>query len=197
MVYSAEMPNAQENNESKKMPILSSEKISCALCYGAHATKECSRIADVLVGDNFLHVKNNVKLMGIEKIRNDGMQKILENTSNDPEKQNEIIKALSEYYHLGEYVSGKDSYGKEIVSFDGAEMIGKNMAGNEEKIKIDKKPIGYDDDFKRYVFRYHMIKDDGSIDSVVRKNSLAGLSDIRENIEGKLKEIRKNLNEII
>ncbi|MDD5463960.1 MAG: hypothetical protein PHP62_02340 [Candidatus Moranbacteria bacterium] len=193
MVYSHEMPGLAGEKGEEGLNIKKVERISCGLCRGNHSTKECVGIEKILEGDNFLRIKNNVTLLGIESLGEEGVQKVLKKLSNDPEKQTDIINSLTKHYHLGEKISKKDSTGKEAVAFEGSVMVAKNRADEIERIKIDKNPIKYDELMEKYVLRYHMAQEDGTFSPVVKIGSINALSEIQEDTAAKLEEIRNKL----
>ncbi|HAS00017.1 TPA: hypothetical protein DCR85_02780 [Candidatus Moranbacteria bacterium] len=172
------------------------ERISCGLCRGNHPTKECVGIEKILEGDNFLRIKNNVTLLGIESLGEEGVQKLLEKLSGEEEKQAEIIDSLVKHYHLGKEIPKKDSGEKNEKVYEGSVMVAKNRADEIERIKIDKNPIKYDELMEKYVLRYHMAQEDGTFSPVVKIGSINALSEIQEDTAAKLEEIRNKLKEI-
>ncbi|HBI34190.1 MAG TPA: hypothetical protein DEA43_05035 [Candidatus Moranbacteria bacterium] len=196
MVYSQEMPSSAGEKRSEGLNIKKVEMFSCGLCRGSHPTKECVGIEKILEGDNFLRIKNNVTLLGVESLGEEGIQKVLKKLSNEPEKQADIINSLIKRYHLGEKKSKKDLSGNEAVVFEGSVMVAKNRADEIERMKIDKNPVKYDELMEKYVLRYHMAQDDGTFSPVVKVGSLSALSEIQEDTAAKLEEIRSKLKEV-
>jgi hypothetical protein len=194
MGYFKEIEKTNTGEGNNERAYQKREELSCGLCFGNHATADCVKIKKILEGNNFSSIKKNIDTMGIEKIGDEGMQKVLNILSGDNEKQGEVLDSLIKYYNLIEKKTKQDVSGKNVDFFDGSKMIVNYRGDNQSRIKIDKKPFGFDKDFNQYVFRYHEVLDDGTTSPVTKVNKLNVLSYLGEDTQDKKNDIRRKIS---
>lgn len=147
-----------------------SEQKRCSLCGKNHDPIICDFFIGLdaasrnSIGEKYF---SKIREKGIIGLDNDALQVLLNQLD-----RNKIISGMAAHYGIAKEVKSKDG---EIVGWEGMIVQRKSPDGKMERIKIDNKPITYDNDVRENTLRYHLVSEDGKIDPVVRKDKIDSL----------------------
>lgn len=171
----------KKSNEKEQMEV-------CQICFRKHPPFECtdgfSGFPEEKKKRVFSNILASVERSGVGAMRDSGWQRILAELSRDEDLRQQLFKKIISKHGMGEYVSEKGRDGKIAERFEAKDMLVRIPNSDKmEAIRLDKNPIGYDNDFDAYVVRYNPIREDGRTDPVVKKNTLDMLAFEKEDLE--------------
>ena len=151
----------------------------CGLCGANHQIGDCEKLMNFSSLDEGVRqgvvdkLEKTIEKSGILKLEDKGIQAVLNQFTGEDKQA--IIEKLAVYYNLGEFVEIKEKDDKTRKDFK-PNRIRMNVPGvGVAESFIDKKPFGFDRDFKTNVLRHHRIKEGGEIDPVVRVSPITSL----------------------